>query len=130
MFGMIFIDLDGLKKINDEFGHAEGDIALKTTVELVKSVLTKSDIVARAGGDEFFIIVDCTTKECIDEIAKKMKEAFENYNSKTFKKYKLSYSIGAELCSSNFKDSSEFVDHLDRLMYIDKNNKRMENSCV
>jgi diguanylate cyclase (GGDEF)-like protein len=53
---LFFIDVDGLKEINDSLGHAEGDRALKRTAEILKKTFRDSDIVARLGGDEFAVL--------------------------------------------------------------------------
>ena len=53
--GILFIDLDGLKQINDVHGHEAGDVALITLARAIESTTRKSDIVARLGGDEFIV---------------------------------------------------------------------------
>ena len=52
---LLFIDLDGMKKINDEFGHNEGDNALINTATILNRSFRSSDIIARLGGDEFTV---------------------------------------------------------------------------
>ena len=54
---LLFIDLDGMKRINDEFGHNEGDNALIKTAEILNRTFRNSDIIARLGGDEFTVLV-------------------------------------------------------------------------
>jgi diguanylate cyclase (GGDEF)-like protein/PAS domain S-box-containing protein len=54
---ILFVDLDGMKRINDEFGHAEGDRALKTTAEILMRAVRESDVVSRLGGDEFVLLL-------------------------------------------------------------------------
>ena len=54
---LLFIDLDGMKRINDEFGHNEGDNALISTAEILNRSFRSSDIIARLGGDEFTVLV-------------------------------------------------------------------------
>ena len=104
-FGLIILDVDDLKKINDEFGHFEGDYALRTAVELIKSTLKKTDILARTGGDEFLIILDCKTKDRIEHVTEKIKAAFGQHNETANKKYKLDCSFGAELFHSDFSET-------------------------
>ena len=55
---MVFVDLDGLKRINDRFGHVAGDAALAEVAQLIVAAVRKSDIVARIGGDEFGILLE------------------------------------------------------------------------
>jgi len=56
--GIIFVDLDNLKKINDTYGHIAGDEAIRSIVEILVSTVRQRDIVARVGGDEFAVIVE------------------------------------------------------------------------
>lgn len=124
-FGLIILDIDDLKKINDEFGHFEGDYALKTAVQLIKSALKKTDILARTGGDEFLIILDCKTRDRVEHVTEKVKAAFQQYNETANKGYLLDCSIGAELFHSDFKDVDYFMRHVDKLMYENKKNKKL-----
>jgi diguanylate cyclase (GGDEF)-like protein len=55
---ILFLDVDGLKRINDKFGHRAGDAALIETARMLESVFRKSDCLARLGGDEFAVLLD------------------------------------------------------------------------
>jgi len=66
--GVLFIDLNGFKQINDSFGHAVGDIVLRTTADRLKSCARSSDFVARLGGDEFVIV--CNDLRKPDDVQK------------------------------------------------------------
>ena len=125
-FGLIVLDIDDLKKINDEYGHFEGDYALRTIVQLVKSVLQKNDIIARAGGDEFLILLDCNTREQIEATVNLIKARIQEHNKTSNKEYHLDCSIGAELYDSEFSDFDQFMRHVDSLMYHNKRKKKSE----
>lgn len=71
-FGAIYFDLDHLKQINDQYGHHEGDAALKNTVACVKRVLDKDQIIARLGGDEFIVITFSTNEILLDGLKQKI----------------------------------------------------------
>ena len=123
-FGLVLLDIDGLKQINDEYGHFEGDYALRTTVQLIKSVLKKTDIIARTGGDEFLIILDCNSRDKIERTVENIKSTLHKHNETAKKDYLLDCSIGAELFHSDFNDIDQFMRHVDRLMYDNKRVKK------
>ncbi|NTV90300.1 MAG: GGDEF domain-containing protein [Clostridiales bacterium] len=120
-FGVILIDLDGLKQINDRFGHFEGDEALVTTARLLRTTLRRTDIAARMGGDEFIILVDCDTKETLDQLVVKLKAAFAENTMNSGKPYSLKFSYGAELFDgAAYADVDRFLHHVDDLLYENK----------
>jgi diguanylate cyclase (GGDEF)-like protein len=69
---MLFVDLDGLKMINDTFGHAAGDEALIQVAELLTKGVRRSDVVARLGGDEFGILLENVGEEAAHETAARL----------------------------------------------------------
>jgi len=78
--GILFLDIDDFKLINDQYGHAEGDMALKTFAKIIKSVLRKRDTLARFGGDEFALLVMVDDEEDLYAVETKIEAALENYN--------------------------------------------------
>ena len=69
---MLFVDLDGLKSINDSFGHQAGDIALIQVAHLLVGGVRRSDVVARLGGDEFAILLAHSTEDSAHETAARL----------------------------------------------------------
>jgi len=69
---MLFVDLDGLKMINDTFGHRAGDEALKQVAELLSRGVRRSDVVARIGGDEFAILLENSDEDSAHETASRL----------------------------------------------------------
>jgi len=71
---MLFVDLDGLKMINDSFGHRAGDEALIQVANLLVKGVRHSDVVARIGGDEFGILLECSDEDAAHETAARLIE--------------------------------------------------------
>jgi diguanylate cyclase (GGDEF)-like protein len=124
-FLLFFIDLDGLKGINDKFGHKEGDNALIMVAKVLTKTFRYTDIVARIGGDEFTALaVDCTINE-LERITTRLKYDIEEINKNLNKPYKISFSYGvAPYRSDNFHKLEELMEEADRNLYKEKNKKK------
>lgn len=122
-FGIIYVDIDGLKNINDRYGHVEGDFAIKTSITIIKSVIRKNDIIVRMGGDEFVIILDCESNQVLEKTIERITEFFAQYNKNSGKNYNLACSFGADIFDSNFSSIEQFLHHVDNLMYQNKKEK-------
>jgi diguanylate cyclase (GGDEF)-like protein/PAS domain S-box-containing protein len=121
---LLFIDLDGMKKINDEFGHTEGDNALVHTAEILNSSFRSSDIVARLGGDEFTVLVtDLNANK--EEAITRLNESLKAYNASETRAHKLAFSIGvATLEPERMTCFEELLEQADQAMYEQKRMKR------
>lgn len=122
--GVIFLDIDGLKHINDKFGHLEGDYAIKTSTKLIERAIRKNDIVARFGGDEFVILLDGASKPILEKVIERIKEGFREYNETSHKSYRLECSIGGDIMNADFNSFDQFLHHVDNLMYCNKKSKK------
>lgn len=122
--GIIYCDIDKLKEINDDYGHFEGDLAIKTATKIFKNSIRKTDIIVRMGGDEFIIVLEGVTVEILESTLDRMNKAFENYNQISDKSYELSCSFGSDILNSNFDTIEEFIHHVDILMYENKKSKK------
>jgi diguanylate cyclase (GGDEF)-like protein len=71
-FGLLFVDLDGFKTVNDKYGHHAGDEVLKTTAIRMKDCVNENDIIARLGGDEFVLLVQYVHRNQMVELAKNL----------------------------------------------------------
>lgn len=91
---MLYADVDDLKRINDTWGHQEGDIALIETANILKMNYRESDVIARIGGDEFVVIPVGTTGDDVERIFERLQRSIEIHNSKSNRNYKLSISSG------------------------------------
>ena len=121
---VIFIDLDGLKQINDTLGHDMGDALIVDAAELLKRSFRNSDIVARLGGDEFIIFISSYFKDA-DSIQARLQANIANFNQEQNRSYELSMSMGIERYSPESNMSlEELIARSDELMYAHKRLKR------
>ncbi|MEN3330582.1 MAG: hypothetical protein V7638_5389 [Acidobacteriota bacterium] len=125
---LLFIDLDGMKKINDEFGHNEGDNALIQTAAILNHTFRSSDIIARLGGDEFTVLVTDLNASKEDAIAR-LNESLRAFNASETCSHKLSFSIGvATLEPERMACFEELLEQADQAMYEQKRSKRRRTS--
>lgn len=123
---LLFVDLDGLKQINDSLGHEIGDRAIIDTAKLLKQSFRESDVIARIGGDEFVIFVSVCFPGNTDEFRPRLQENIERFNQEHNNSYQLSISIGATQCALNQNVSLEqLLEEADKLMYEHKRDKRL-----
>ncbi len=116
---VIMADIDGLKMINDSFGHKAGDELLKIFASVVKHGLRRSDILARVGGDEFSVILPSTTAETGEKVASRIRSAIDRYNE-IHKDLPLSVSLGVATSESKNASLNTLYKEADDLMYQDK----------
>lgn len=90
---LLFIDLDGLKTINDTFGHEMGDIAIVSVANLLKQTFRTSDIIGRLGGDEFAILTQVSNSHAI---LQRMQANIHHYNHTQQLPFQISMSIGVQ----------------------------------
>ncbi|HEY0764574.1 MAG TPA: diguanylate cyclase [Pyrinomonadaceae bacterium] len=121
---LLFIDLDGMKRINDEFGHNEGDNALINTAAILNRSFRSSDIIARLGGDEFTVLVtDLNASK--EEAISRLNENLKAYNASETRSHKLAFSIGvATLEPERMTCFEELLEQADQAMYEQKRMKR------
>ncbi len=121
-FSVIFIDLDGLKRVNDAYGHIYGAKTLKEVGYILKRYVRSSDIVARFGGDEFVVIVFKSSVESAKKIAHRLREKIKEYNflSEEGFNLKLSASFGIACFPEHGKTAEELIKRADEAMYYVK----------
>lgn len=121
---LLFIDLDGMKKINDEFGHQEGDNALINTAKILNRSFRSSDIIARLGGDEFTVLVTDLNADK-EEAITRLNENLKAFNASETRSHKLAFSIGvAALEPERMTCFEELLEQADQAMYEQKRMKR------
>jgi diguanylate cyclase (GGDEF)-like protein len=121
---VLYADLDGLKKINDSRGHAEGDRALQKTADILKETFRTSDIIARLGGDEFVVLAAIGGDESVESLTERLQEAFRLHNSLSTLPYDLSISVGVVHFDTDETSIEDVTARADRSMYEDKHRKR------
>lgn len=119
---LIVCDLDGLKIINDAFGHLEGDKSILKTAEILGKYYGENSIVARMGGDEFLIISTNLDENSHDTYFDMIAHDFIEYSKSN--KYDVSASIGASLVVNNSLTFDDAYTNAENLMYRRKLNER------
>ena len=122
---LAFLDIDGFKAINDNFGHDEGDKVLKEVAELFKSTLREVDIICRTGGDEFLLIFPDNSLKDASLIRERLNKNLIKLNQTLKKSYKIELSIGlSEYNPDNPLTMDELIRIADKKMYEDKHNNK------
>ncbi len=118
--------MDGLKKINDIFGHDEGDIAIKEMAKILKYSFRKGDIVARIGGDEFAVFTSDTDEELIETVQNRINYFCDLFNNSSNKQYKLSISLGVSMYNNHSDITLEqLMIQADKSLYSNKRIKKL-----
>jgi diguanylate cyclase (GGDEF)-like protein/PAS domain S-box-containing protein len=113
--GLLLIDLDNFKEINDSFGHSCGDRALQETARMLMGSLRPTDIVGRWGGDEFLAIVRNVDKDVLGKLAERC-VAQVSLSSNDERTILVSISAGAALCRPE-ETAEQLIQRADELMY-------------
>lgn len=120
-FSVILGDINGLKLINDVFGHSSGDILIKEAARILKSCCRKDDVLSRIGDDEFCILLPKTDSNAANEIVKKIKESCSKYNkSSTDDGCLIDISLGFSTKQNQEEDLEKIIKIADDYMYKHK----------
>ncbi len=114
---VVFFDIDNFKKINDNFGHDVGDMALKELSELIRTHIRESDILARWGGEEFILLLPKTAVQDAVTLAGKLRMEVNKYNFSTINL--LTCSFGVTQLQDN-ESAEGLIKRVDELLYIAK----------
>ncbi|MFT4613936.1 MAG: diguanylate cyclase (GGDEF)-like protein [Bacteroidia bacterium] len=121
MMGLLVIDLNGFKKINDTYGHGVGDKLLSTVAQRIKDSLRETDLVARLGGDEFAAVLeDMKSPDQITRIAQKLARAIEQPVSVRQQPMTFTASIGVSIFPVDGRQQAELEEQADKAMYLAK----------
>lgn len=123
---VILTDLDGLKHINDKYGHDEGDNAIMESAHALRDACPDGTLCLRFGGDEMLAVYNGVLDE--NELREAFQARLNYYNSNSGKPYKISASLGMYLMpSAEADDLDELIKKSDNLMYFEKRNKRVDD---
>lgn len=120
-FGIILLDIDYFKKINDTYGHASGDEVLKSFAKILKENTRTTDFVGRWGGEEFLIVIPQANTESLIKFANILKKTIENYDFLEIKKVTASFGVTLYKKSENIDN---ILLRVDEALYHAKENGR------
>jgi len=130
-FLLAFIDLDGMKRINDTFGHQEGNHALVDTSNVLKDSFRQSDILARLGGDEFAALIVDASDSGTEAVIHRIQQKLASLNANPGRHYNLSFSIGIVTADvTQPTDLELLLSQADALMYREKQRKHLSRELA
>lgn len=119
--GIIMLDVDRFKEINDRFGHLEGDHALKLVADVLKEAADDDDLVFRFGGDEFLFLTCSEDPEHLENTKQKLLAGVREINAEGTLPYRLSLSCGTAVNKGNGMNLENVLNAADFIMYSQKN---------
>lgn len=123
--GLVMIDLDGFKPINDEFGHQAGDEVLVSLAQTVGAMIRRDEIFCRLGGDEFAVLVPDTAEQSLQELARRIVEAIAGlrfeFGGRTIS---LTASLGIAVFPEHATNAERLIAVADQAMYFSKSSGR------
>lgn len=122
-----YVDVNGLKEVNDKLGHKIGDQLLVEVTKIIQSNIRESDKICRLGGDEFLVIFPYTQEQAVINIFDRIQKSLNNINKSGEKKYQVDIAVGV-IEHDRYMNVNKFIDLADKKMYIDKKNKKSKDS--
>ena len=127
--GLLYLDLDGFKGVNDTLGHAAGDLLLRAVAQRLRGVARKTDVVARLGGDEFVVLLaDLPSGSVAAEVARSVAERIVDEIGEPVPvdggEARVSASVGISLYPLDARDSATLIANADAAMYTSKRSGR------
>lgn len=121
--GVFFCDLDGLKKINDTWGHKIGDLAIKTEAQVLRNTFRESDMIGRLSGDEFAVVAPGFKLEYVETIRRRLADINETLSKEAGLPFTLSISIGVVMFNSENTSLVDLLSQADKQLYVEKEQK-------
>lgn len=118
------IDIDGLKRINDLYGHYEGDRTIKAAADIIKECCDSGEIAGRTGGDEFYIFASDYSETQLERFTNRLRQGVSGFNGSSGSPYKLEVSFGSYLTETDsFGRLEDLIKVSDARMYEQKQSK-------
>ncbi len=122
---LLAIDLDGLKQINDEHGHAAGDKALRAATQVLATTFREEDAVARLGGDEFAVFTRPAGSDVLPCLLQRLQRRLDEHNQASGDPWTVAFSIGSHVLRPGDADSLEHaLAEADRRLYVAKRERK------
>lgn len=126
-----FMDIDGLKAVNDTYGHEEGDVYIKTIAQVVLSSVSTRDTVFRYGGDEIILILGNCGRKDAETVTSRIQTSLRNASERSGKPYSMHLSIGIAECGEVTSDTPEaMLTRADQEMYENKRRYKSRNTLL
>ena len=126
--GIMMFDLNNLKKINDTYGHEQGDVFIQTFASYLTRILTEDSFLARFGGDEFVIVQNHTTLSQLEQMNIQLQTLLDTYNQTA--DHPISYAVGYDIsCKNHYYLIMDLLQMADQKMYEDKRYKKELSAC-
>ncbi len=124
-YGLLLLDMDDLKRINDDHGHEAGSHAIVLVANVITRLIRNTDVAARYGGDEFIVLLSEISPTRLDEISKRIRSSVQNatldYDGQMFR---TSVSIGTAVFPADGTDPRDLIRKADSMMYKNKELRR------
>ena len=122
----IFLDMDGLKKINDSYGHKEGDAAILALATILRKCFREKDLIVRYGGDEFVVLMINIREDTVNKILKRIVNQFDEFNKSHTLDWHMSASWGVVFNKVSSPDESfeAIIEESDAHLYEQKRKRQ------
>jgi diguanylate cyclase (GGDEF)-like protein/PAS domain S-box-containing protein len=118
--GLLYLDLDGFKAVNDEHGHQVGDAVLRAVADRLSAAVRPSDTLARIGGDEFVVLVEGATVEGVAALADRLRDSLSRPIDVHSLNLNVGVSVGVAMSKAGASEPAALLARADRGMYAEK----------
>ncbi|MEN6560385.1 MAG: sensor domain-containing diguanylate cyclase [Acidobacteriota bacterium] len=126
---LVFLDIDYLKEVNDNHGHAVGDLLLQGVAAILRTTLRESDVIGRIGGDEFAVLAMRSKGLAERALLARIEEGVQAYRIRGYPRLRLSVSMGlVRIDPQKYQQLDDFLAHADFLMYQEKRKKERQGT--